>query len=163
MFIWKYIDLDPNDVDNLVKNYLEKLPLNKHFFQTLELGVIEFAGRPLFKTVLITAPPNSQGIIHKDHRPHDNNQLAINIPLINCGNSITEFWETADENKSVGYTSSGSPFVGYKRSMSKKISEFKLNRPVLFRTDIPHSVDNFSNNPRLAISLRFVKDPWDLV
>ena len=162
MFIWKYIDLDQTDLDNIVNIYMTGLPAANHFFQTLELGVKEFAGRPLFKTVLISSPPKSIGIIHIDHRHHDNNQLAINIPLQNCDNAITEFWETFDENTSINYTNN-SPYIGYNRRKCNKIDEFKLERPVLFRTDLPHSVDNFSTSSRLAISLRFVTDPWDLV
>lgn len=162
MFLWKYVDLDPIEVNTLKKIYLDHLPQSRHFFQTLDLGIKEFAGRPVFKTVLIIAQPNSVGVIHKDYRPHDNNQLAINIPLQNCDNAVTEFWETNDTNQSIEYSSSGSPFIGHNRNQCKKLDGFRLTKPVVFRTDIPHSVDNFSDQLRLAISLRLVNDPWDL-
>jgi hypothetical protein len=102
-------------------------------------------------------------MIHKDFRPHDNNVLAINIPLFNCENSVTEFWETSENSTRVGHTSNGSPYIGFNRSRCKKIDEFKLTQPVLFRTDVPHSLNNYSNKNRLGISIRLVTDPWDLV
>jgi len=163
MFIWQYVDLDPVEVEKLKKKYLEVLPVPQHFFQTLNLGVTEFMGRPVFKTVIINAMPNSVGKIHRDYRPHDNNVLAINIPLVNCDNAITEFWDTDEDRNFIQYTSSGSPYIGFDRKRCRKIDEFTLTQPIVFRTDLPHSVNNHSNSPRLAISLRLEKDPWDLV
>jgi hypothetical protein len=163
MIYWQYVDLDPVEVDRIKKKYLEILPVPQHFFQTLNLGIKEFMGRPIFKTVIINAMPNSIGKIHRDHRPYDNNVLAINIPLLNCDNAITEFWDTDEDRNLIQYTSSGSPYIGFNHSRCKKIDEFKLTQPVVFRTDIPHSVNNYSNDARLAISLRLVNDPWDLV
>lgn len=163
MFIWKYIDLDEAEVFKLKEKYLAALPVPEHFFQTLDLGVKEFMGRPVFKTVIINAMANSVGKIHRDYRPHDNNVLAINIPLINCDDAVTMFWNTTEDPNLVKYTSSGSPYIGFNRSSCTQIDEFTLTRPVIFKTDIPHSVNNYSKSPRLAISLRLVNDPWDLL
>ena len=163
MFVWQYVDLDPMEVDRIKKIYLEALPVSRLFYQTLELGIEEFMGRPIFKTVIINVMPNSVGKIHKDFRPHDNNVLAINIPLLNCDNAITEFWDTDEDRNLIQYTQGGSPYIGFNHTRCKKINEFKLTHPVVFRTDIPHSVNNYSNDARLAISLRLVTDPWDLV
>jgi hypothetical protein len=163
MFVWKYVDLDESEVNKLKEKYLAALPIKPHFFQTLELGVTEFMGMPVFKTVIINALPHSIGKIHKDHRPHDSNVLAINIPLINCDNAVTEFFETDNDSTLIEYTSSKSPYIGFDRAKCLKIDEFTLTKPVLFKTDIPHAVTNFSNNARVAISLRLAADPWHLV
>ena len=163
MFAWQFVDLDPVEVERLKQKYLATLPVASHFFQTLDLGVTEFMGMPVFKTVIINAMPNSIGKIHKDYRPHDNNVLAINIPLINCDNAVTQFWDTTEDPNLVQYTSSGSPFIGFDHRTCKRIDKFILTRPAVFRTDIPHSVNNNSDKPRLAISLRLVNDPWHLV
>ena len=163
MFIWQYIDLDPVEVDKIKEKYIASLPRTTHFFQTLELGVTEFIGRPVFKTVLITKLGNTIGEIHKDHRPNDNNVLAINIPLINCENSVTEFWESDEDNKFIQFNANRSPYISFDKAKCKKIDEFKLTQPILFRTDIPHSLSNYSNKPRLGISIRLATDPWDLV
>jgi len=163
MFIWQFVDLDPVEVEKLQQKYISALPVARHFFQTLDLGVKEFMGRPIFKTVIINAMPKSTGLIHIDHRPHDNNVLAINIPLVNCDNAVTMFWDTTEDTNRLQYTSSGSPYIGFNKSNCTKIDEYVLTQPVLFKTDLPHSVDNYSDKPRLAISLRLVDDPWDLV
>ena len=162
MFIWQYIDLDPVEVNKIKEKYLLGLPPTPEFYQTLNLGITEFIGRPVFKTVLITQVAHGRGMIHKDFRSNDN-VLAINIPLINCENSVTEFWDTTEDTNRIQYTSNGSPYRGFNRSSCTKINEFKLTQPILFRTDVPHSLNNYSNKNRLAISIRLVTDPWDLV
>ena len=166
MFIWKYINLPKKDVEDLKLRYMDSKESWKtphYFFQSLDLGIKEFIGRPVYKTVLIMAAPNLVGNLHIDYRPHDNNTLAINIPLINCKNAITEFWKSP-ESSSVEYTPSGVPYLSCgDRSTCTKIDEYRLVQPVLFNTSIPHSVNNYSDKPRIAISLRLETDPWDLV
>jgi hypothetical protein len=120
-------------------------------------------GMSIFRAVLINAQPRSVGMIHKDYRPVDNNVLAINIPLINCDEATTYFWDTTEDVNKVDYTSSGSPYIGFSPASCTKIDEFVLTKPAIFRTDIPHSVNNTTFKNRLAISLRFVKDPWHLI
>lgn len=166
MFIWKYVDLPEKEVEELKQIYLASQSTwkNNYFFQSLDLGVKEFIGRPVFKTVLILAAPNLVGKLHIDFRPHDNNTLAINIPLINCDNAVTEFWESNQTSSVVEYSPSGSPYLSCgDRTTCKKIDEYTLTKPVLFNTSIPHSVNNYSDKVRAAISLRLAVDPWDLV
>ena len=167
MFIWKYLDLPESEVTELKERYLASRSTwksDRYFFQTLDLGIKEFMGRPIFKTVLIVAAPKSIGKLHIDYRPHDNNTLAINIPLINCDNAITEFWKSNEKSSVVEYSPSGSPYLSCgDRTTCTKIDEYRLVKPVLFNTSIPHVVDNYSDKPRIAISLRLVQDPWDLV
>ena len=162
MFIWQFVDLDSVEVEKIKEKYLSALPVNDHFFQKLNLGITEFMGLPVWNTVLINAMGNSVGKIHIDHRPHDDNVLAINIPLINCDNAVTEFWNTTEQTE-ISYTFHGYPYIGFKRKTCTKVDQFILTEPVIFRTDVPHSVNNYSDTPRLAISLRLVTDPWHLV
>jgi hypothetical protein len=167
MFVWKYLDLPELAVEELKARYLASQSTwksDRYFFQSLDLGVKEFMGREVFKTVLIVAAPNLGGKLHIDHRPHDNNTLAINIPLINCDNAVTEFWKSNETSSVIEYSPSGSPYLSCgDRTTGTKIDEYRLVRPVLFNTSIPHVVDNYSNSPRIAISLRLAQDPWDLV
>jgi hypothetical protein len=160
---WQYINLDPFEIDKFKEVYLKLLPAPRHFFNTVDIPIKEFMGLPIFRAVLINAQPRSIGMIHRDHRPVDNNVLAINIPLINCNQAVTYFWNTTEDINKVSYTSSGSPYIGFSRTSCTKIDEFILTDPIIFRTDIPHSVDNQTANNRLAISLRFKKDPWHLI
>jgi hypothetical protein len=141
MFIWKYLDLPETEVEELKARYLASQSTWKsdhYFFQSLNLGIKEFMGRPIFKTVLIVASPNLVGKLHIDHRPHDNNTLAINIPLLNCDNAVTEFWESHEASSVVEYTISGSPYLSCgNRSTCTKIDEYQLVKPVLFTEPEP--------------------------
>jgi hypothetical protein len=163
MFLWKYIDIDPAIIKDIQEHYLKSLPENQHFFQGVELDIAEFMGMEVQRFVLIQVSGNAVGRIHTDWRPKEyGNQLALNIPLLNCEHSVTELW-SSDYTPPTQYTENGQPYNFYDPARCKKLTEFKLTQPVLFRTDVPHSVNNSSNKIRKAISIRFKKDPWNLV
>lgn len=164
MFYWRNIDLDSTEVNKIKEDYLKHLPDNSHFFQRVDIETRTFMGMEILRPVLIQVEPNAVGRIHTDFRPDKNfgDQLAIQIPLENCEHSLTELW-SSDYEPPVQYTSNGQPYNYFDRSRCIKVSEFVLNSPVIWRTDVPHSVSNFSDKPRLAISLRFKKDPWNLI
>jgi len=160
-FIWKYLDINSSEIENIQKIFLNNLPPFDNFFNPLELGIKSFLGLEVTHSVLICAKPNSKSTLHVDFRS-DQLKLAINLPLKNCDDSITEFWESSSRPIEMT-TPSGVPYINYKYKNCKKISEFKLTKPVVFNTKIPHSVRNFSSDFRLAISLRFKEDPWHLI
>ena len=163
-FLWQYIDIKDTLIENLKDEYFKVLPNNNHFFQQLSINVKHFLGLEIQRAVLIQVAPNGIGRIHTDYRFDKNfgDQLALNIPLVNCQNSVTELWKS-DYVPKTQYTDNGQPYNSYDQSRCVKLTEFKLIKPVLFRTDIPHSVSNSSNKVRQSISLRFKKDPWHLV
>ena len=39
MFIWQYVDLDPEEVNKIKEKYLSGLPPTHEFYQTLNLGI----------------------------------------------------------------------------------------------------------------------------
>jgi hypothetical protein len=162
-FIWKHIDLEESTVKKIQEKYLNHLPTNNHFFQEIKLNITEFLGLEVQRFVLIQVLPNAIGRIHTDWRPANyGNQLALNIPLLNCENSITSLWKS-DYIPPTQYTENGQPYNFYDPTRCVKIAEFKLTQPTIFRTDLPHSVDNSSNCVRTAISIRFKRDPWHLI
>jgi len=162
-FLWKYIDIDLDVINEITSLYLKSLPLNNHFFQPLSLGIQNFLDLEVKRFVLIQVEPFAIGRIHTDFRPAEfGDCLAINIPLQNCENSVTEIWKCNCDSP-VRYTSNGQPYRYFDKENCIKISEFFLNKPVLFRTDLPHSVSNKSNKTRRAMSIRFKDDPWHLI
>jgi hypothetical protein len=162
MFLWQYVDLDSNEVDRVKEVFKNNLPYNFHFFQHLEIGLDHFMGMKISRCALIQVMPKHQGKIHTDIRTGYGGVLAINIPLMNCENSLTELWSTTAETKDQ-YTENNLPYSVFETVQCTKIDQFILDRPVIFRTDIPHSVKNNSMMVRRAISLRFKDDPWHLV
>jgi hypothetical protein len=161
MFYWKYQDVPNNEILRLQELYKKVLPNNSEFFQIVPLEIKMFMGLKISRPVLIQVEPNARGRIHTDFRP-EGYSLALNIPLENCDNSVTSLWEAPSELVEIRYTTNRSPYHYYNPNLCKKITEFSLTKPVLFDTSIPHSVDNFSDQWRRAISLRFEPDPWYL-
>ena len=164
MFYWQYIDLDPGEVDKIKEDYLKHLPNNSHFFQMIDIESKTFMGMEIQRPVLIQVEARAEGRIHTDFRPDNNfgDQLAVQIPLMNCEYSLTELW-SSDYEPPIQYTTNGQPYNYFEKSRCIKVSEFVLTQPIIWRTDVPHSVSNYSDNPRLAISLRFKQDPWKLI
>jgi len=167
MFIWQYVDLDPDEVDRIQRSFIKATltTINFNFFQPLKIDTNEFMGMKIKNPVLIQAAPFKSGQVHIDVRL-DSNVLALQIPLVNCENSVTEFWEekiTEETQPWIDGRDGGSPYKHISREYCKKIDEFVLTKPIVFRTDIPHSVTNKSKNFRKAISLRFYDDPWHLL
>jgi hypothetical protein len=162
LFLWKYVDLDAyvNDVESLKKLFLDNLPATTDFFTPLTLGITKFLGMEVDHTVLIVVNPFVKKHIHIDHRDY---KLALNIPLKNCDNTVTEMWDCGSNKPTYALTKNNVPYNNYDINQCKKITEFFLTKPIIFNTKIPHSVTNFSHQPRLAISIRFKSDPWELV
>lgn len=162
MFLWQYIDVDPDEVERVKEIFKKNLPQNLHFFQNLEIGIDQFMGMPVIMCALIQVMPMHQGKIHTDVRTGYSGVLAINIPLMDCENSVTELWSTTSETRKE-YTENSAPYSVFETAQCTKIDQFILDRPVIFRTDVPHSVKNNSMKIRRAISLRFKDDPWHLI
>jgi hypothetical protein len=162
MFYWKYYDVLENDLNEIKEIYRKNLPDNTEFFQVIDIPIKTFMNLKISRAVLIQVSPYARGRIHTDYRPEGYN-LALNIPLENCEHSITSMWNTKNQNTEIRYTTNNSPYHYYDPNLCKKITEFKLNKPVIFDTSVPHSVDNNCDKWRRAISLRFEPDPWHLI
>ena len=166
MFIWQYIDIPQEEIETIQQKVRAKLPDNSEFFQPISIEQEFFLGLEIYIVVLIQAAPgfglDNYGI-HKDF--DDTNQgrcLAINIPLDNCEESITKFWET-DKPDNIQFTPNGMPYNLIEEKDCRYISEFKLTQPIIFNTCVPHNVVNPQKVWRRAISIRFKDDPWHLI
>jgi hypothetical protein len=168
-FVWKYVDIQDLDaLADIKERYLKRKPNADNFYIPMDIGIKEFLGMEIGNPVLIYAMPKKNYMIHIDYRM-DKLKLALNIPLINCENSLTEFWKCSKMGSSVkpenawrsppNFLSS----FNFEQENCEKIDEFIMTQPVVFNTQVPHSVTNFSDMPRIAISLRFKEDPWHLV
>lgn len=163
MFYWKHFDLDPKEVEKIQKRFKWFLPKNNHFFQQLNIGLKDFMGLEVQRFVLIQVAPGAIGRIHTDFRPEGyGDKLALQIPLEHCEHSVTHIWES-NYVPPTQYTDNGQPYNYFDPEKCTHITSFRLTRPTFFRTDLPHSVDNLSNNVRKAISIRFKEDPWHLI
>jgi hypothetical protein len=87
--------------------------------------------------------------------------LALQLPIQNCESSRTLIYHSKTDRNH------------YKRSIFKNwrydpadltlIDSYQLTEPLLFNIRHIHQVQNTGSELRLALSLRFVKDPWHLI
>jgi len=162
-FLWKYIDLDNELVEEIKDIYLKAMPKNLSclkFFNVLPINVPNINGIKVTCCSLIYKPGNErQNHAHKDPLLHSS--LALNIPLINCEDSITTLYDDSKYSYHVSLRDNLIPVLPVKDG--KILSTYILDRPILFNTRVFHNVENFSSEPRVAISLRFAKNPIEWI
>lgn len=163
MFCWQYVDIDPVAVEDIKQRVRMAMPQNSYFAQPLQLDIKEFLGLEIDTVILITVLPFEKTALHTDDRGAQE-VLALQIPFENCTYSVTEMWNLPAETHVESLTTKiGRKWNKYNKINGQKITEFRLTGPLIFRTDVPHCVNNYSPNMRKAISVRFKKDPWNLV
>lgn len=101
-----------------------------------------------------------------DYSPHvdsDVSCLAINIPLYNCDQTWTAFYDIVKGGFFQAYQENMAIYYGV--TVDAEFVEqcrYQLDRPLLINTKIPHAVFNPTDHMRLALTLRFSNDPWHL-
>jgi hypothetical protein len=88
--------------------------------------------------------------------------IAINIPMINCNESETIFYEKINDSKDVFY----SEFYkcgGIAHDAVKEVFRFKLDKPAILRINVPHAVYNPTNDLRIVATFRFYGDLEHLI
>ena len=167
-FIWKYIDIDESLIEEIKDIYsknIKKDLTGSRFFQILPIKVPDIMGHKVNQSALIySAAGTYHDHCHKDppqstYDSYMKSQLVLNIPFRNCENSETKFYRDSEKNKHV-IIGEMLPEIA-PLDEANKISSYVLDRPILFETQILHAVFNYSNQPRVAISLRFEKNPVD--
>lgn len=166
-FTWKYVDVDDELVNEIKDIYLKKLKKNLQdyeFFQLLKIEIPNVWGQKVIGAGLAVSKGNNiQKYSHKDPMPPHTSFFALNIPLKNCEDSQTNLYKIK-KGKSVLYSTFGRPIIDGEVAEIARIDDcdviasYTLDRPLIFNTQILHSVNNFSPEPRLAISLRFGMD-----
>lgn len=81
---------------------------------------------------------------------------AINIPLVNCAESETLFYELLidDEGEMYRYYEDFYMCGGLNHKMIKEVDRFKLDKPAILRVNIPHGVYNPTNEIREVATFR---------
>lgn len=99
---------------------------------------------------ILCLKPN-QGIdIHVDN----NRKCTLNIPLFNCENSITSFYEDIDIlNCNIEKSPQG--YITYIKNDLKEVYAFTIDHPIIFNTSIPHSVINNGTSDRIIFNWSF--------
>jgi len=161
IFTWKYIDVDNDLVEEIRNIYLKNLKENLshyRFFQVLPICIPDVMGKEVIGAGLVYSTGNHKSrYAHKDPIVDNASTLALNIPFINCQDSKTTLYKSCTAPLYNFYGNRIAELANL--STCNMITSYTLDRPILLNTQVLHAVDNFSPEPRLAISLRFSKDP----
>lgn len=164
-FAWRYIDLDLDLVEEIKGIYLKNLKADLsqyEFFQVLPIEIPHVMGRRVIGAGFVYSKGNhTSKYTHKDPVVSGASTFALNIPLINCQDSRTTLYRN---RKAPMYSFYGGRVAEIaKVSDCDPVADYTLDRPIMFNTQILHAVDNFSPDPRLAISLRFDQNPLEWI
>jgi hypothetical protein len=110
---------------------------------------------------IIRTPSGNVNIVpHVDTQTKD---LAINFPVVNCADCWTGFYQLTGGEKINRVLPNRLTYVNFSDDATfEEVSRFVLTKPTIFNTKQPHAVVNPTNSIRIAASLRFVRDPWEL-
>lgn len=84
--------------------------------------------------------------------------FALNIPILNCEHGYMN-WYDGEYELEEDKTKEGLKLLKIEWKEEPKIIERALiNEPTLVKVNVPHNVENLSNQQRLMLSIRFVPD-----
>lgn len=110
---------------------------------------------------IIRTPSGNVNIV--PHIDTQMNDLAINFPVVNCNDCWTGFYKLTGGEKITKVLPNKLTYVNFSQdAVFEETSRFTLAKATIFNTKQPHAVVNPTNNVRIAASLRFVRDPWEL-
>jgi len=116
---------------------------------------------PIKNIALVVIGPHKNQKIHTDAQQMD---LALNFGIQVNGTHTNMYRITSGTPTTVPYGDQGLVFHSYEHCILENETLFTLyENPILFNTKHVHRVINPTNQPRIAISLRFVKDPDHLL
>lgn len=170
-FLFQKIELEDTTLEELVHyghkaiNFLRDRK-NTHFFNVVTrlFPITKIKDLEVLQFSIVQAMPNKIGVIHSDmtYIPGSNRKasLALNIPLENCAGSFTNFYKELHPPVIGQLPNGGVKYNYYEASSVEKLGHTNLVGPTIIRIDIPHSVDNPTDNVRSALTIRFYEDPW---
>lgn len=103
------------------------------------------------------AAPHSKGPIHSDGKCIE----AINLPVYNCEQGEMIWFDAEKMGDITAVPSNNSAksqiaeFIPYKHNGAKELARVSSQIPAWVNTKIPHRGINFSDRPRIIITLRF--------
>ena len=99
--------------------------------------------------------------LHIDYTSNTRPMCRINVPILNCEGSLTEFYSGG---KYVPHTTNNNGEFSFLKiedfSSAIKVAEVEILKPTVLRIQEPHRVvPNLNTLPRITLSLMMNKDP----
>lgn len=129
-------------------NYIKQVPMINDAFLDFNLRCIKAAVYVMYN--------NTHTSIHKDG---DYPQARINIPLLNCKDSFTNFYSNCKLER---WVNPDSGVISYRNLIQNYnlIDKVEIDQPTVLRISQPHNVEmNENYSPRICLTLTFDKDP----
>lgn len=116
-------------------------------------------------SAFITLNNNLKFPIHVDSLNWDLRCYGLNLPIINCENTYTVFYDA--EIESEPFKERNDPIrssrVIKKNSEFKEIGRWDSNKPAWINISVPHAPVSLHSKPRALISARFLPELHDLL
>lgn len=173
MFIYRKIIID-DETSFLIQNELKNLDISDcvENFNYIDVDRIKMHCPSLFSwmqdkkltpvkaAIIITKSNFYDSIPHVDAQV---NSLALNFPIENCKETETIFYTTITPLETIVLKKpNGVVYKSIKNRDWVEIGKYTLDSTTLLNTHIPHKLINRGNNKRIALSIRFDPDPWEL-
>ena len=100
----------------------------------------------------------------KEFPPHvDTMDVGLNIPLYNCDNTFTVWYDTKILEQPLPEYVIGTRLVSYAKQANKinalEIGRVEANRPLWINTNVAHRPETHHDKLRMAASIRFSPEP----
>lgn len=101
-------------------------------------------------------------ILHTDYSESRILKTSLNLPVYNCVQSRTEFYQQSKNHDEVTLRSRGVQYFEHTLVEDLYLDQFTLDQPTLINTSVPHRVVNQGPETRVAVSIRFAREPLEL-
>lgn len=124
----------------------------------------KYAGLPVTFLHIFVTPPKTKTFIHTDSKDLNYHDPAINWVL--SGTESDMIWYKPVPpilDKSECVIATEFYYNRYDENKMEEIERHRLTKPTLVHINVPHRVDNFSNETRVCVSIRFTNifKKWD--
>lgn len=167
------IDEFANYIDRYNDRPMDLIMLSHHELEWLDQRIKDQVSAhvghntsPSYAFITIMAP-HIIGGIHIDadrlDPPKDQNNWAINIPILNCTQGIMH-WYNGNTKVILKETPEGTAYIQIENPNELvEVDQKLIDEPTIVRINTPHSVSNKSDNVRILLSIRFHPDlrPYD--
>lgn len=112
---------------------------------------------------IITLPPDADFVIHHDSTlDSTGHKLSLNIPIANCNNTYTIFYESietpVEQYCNDFITTNCQSYWQYDPSSCTEIARIEMNQPCLIDVSVPHNAINPTNKLRVLMLVRLSSD-----
>jgi hypothetical protein len=106
---------------------------------------------------LYHTPPLAGLPPHIDGNVHYRSPIGLNLPILNCTNALMKWWDESNADLVTG--NFGWNDIPATRILNngqlRCIERVEINNPTFVRTDFIHSIENYNNQPRVIMSIRW--------